>query len=136
MNYIVAHKHSQLIQKVMTSSTPPTPSNDHGFYEASIIVLNHYYKLHKKALAKGVLVSIGELMDSCPSFRDQVSGGRVGKVKLVTTRIRNELTPASVDRESTIRDWIANNSDVAVHDLSDKFLTGIAVAKAYLNKYR
>lgn len=136
MNYICIHKPSQLIQKVITSSTPPTPDNDHSFHEASIIVLNHFYKLHKKAIAKGVQVSVGELMHSCPSFHDQVSNGKQGKVQLVTTRIRNELTPTSVDRESSIQHWVNNNPDANHHDLSDKFLTGTLVAKAYLNKYR
>lgn len=136
MNYIVLNTQSQLIQKVIISSTPPTPDNDHSFHEASIIVLNHFYKLHKKTIAKGVQVSVGELTHSCPSFHDQASNGKQGKVQLLTTRYRNELTPTSVDRESTIRDWIKANPNADVHDLFDKFLTGILVAKAYLNKYR
>lgn len=88
MNYIVVHKPAQLIQKVITSSTTPTPSNDYSFYEASIIVLNHFYKLYKKAIAKGVHVSVGELMHSCPSFREKVSNGKQSKVQIVTTRYR------------------------------------------------
>lgn len=135
-NYIVVHKPTQLILKVIASSTPPTPDKNHSFHEASIVVLTHYYKLHKKALVKGVQVSIGELMHSCPSFHDQVSKGKQSKVQLVTARIRNELTPASVDRESSIQHWVNSNPDANYHDLSDKFLTGTLVAKAYLNKYR
>lgn len=88
MNYIVVHKPSQLIQKVITSSTPLTPSNDYSFYDVSIIVLNHFYKLHKKAIAKGIHVSVGELMASSPSFREQVSNGKQSKVQIVTTRYR------------------------------------------------
>lgn len=87
-NYVVVHKPSQLIMKVITTSKPPTPDDDHSFYPASIIVLNHYYKLHKKALAKGVQVSVGDLMASSPSFREQVSNGKQSKVQLVTTRYR------------------------------------------------
>ncbi|MER2096610.1 MAG: hypothetical protein ABS977_06830 [Pseudomonas qingdaonensis] len=138
-NYIVVHKPSQLILKIVTSSTPPTPDKNHSFHEASIIALNHYYKLHKRALTKGVQVSIGELMHSCPSFHDQVSKGKQSKVQLATTRIRKECeptTPSLIDRESTIREWVFNNPDVNHNDLSDKFLTGTLVAKAYLNKYR
>ena len=135
-NYIVVYKPSQLIQKVITSSTPPTPDNDYSFHEASIVILNHFYKLYKKALTKGVQVSVGELMHSCSSFHDQVSKGKQGKVKLVTTRIRNELTSTVVDRELSIQHWITANPSAGVHDLSDKFLTGTVVAKAYLNKYR
>lgn len=135
-NYIVVHKPTQLILKVIASSKPPTPDKNHSFHEASIVVLTHYYKLHKKALVKGVQVSIGELMHSCPSFHDQVSKGKQSKVQLVTARIRNELTPASIDRESSIKHWVNSNPDANYHDLSDKFLTGTLVAKAYLNKYR
>ena len=125
--------------KVITSSTPPTPDNDHSFHESSIIVLNHYYKLHKKALSKGVQVSVSDLMHSCPSFHDQVSKSKQGRVQLVTSRIRKECepTPPSPDeRQSTIRDWITSNPTADVDDLSSKFLTGTLVAKAYLDKYR
>jgi len=81
-------------------------------------------------------VSVGELMHSCPSFHNQVSKGKQSKVQLITTRMRNELTPTVVDRASTICDWIKAKPSAAPHDLSDKFLTGTVVAKAYLNKYR
>jgi hypothetical protein len=87
-NFIVIHKPSQLILKVITSSTVPKPDKDHSFHEASIIVLNHYYKLHKKALSKGVRVSVGDLMNSSPTFSEQVSNGKHSKVELVTTRYR------------------------------------------------
>jgi hypothetical protein len=87
-NFIAIHEPSQLILKVITSSSAPKSDKDHSFYEASIVVLNHYYKLHKKALSKGVQVSVGELMASSPSFREQVSNGKQSKVELVTTRYR------------------------------------------------
>lgn len=87
-NFIVVNKPSQLILKVITSSQAPTPDNDHSFYPASIVVLNRYYQLHKKALARGVQVSVGDLMDSSPSFKEQVSNGKESKVQLVTTRYR------------------------------------------------
>ena len=136
MNYICIHKPSQLIQKVITSSSAPKSDKDHSFYEASIVVLNHYYKLHKKALSKGVQVSVGDLMNSSPTFREQISGTKQSKVQLVNTRYRNESTPTFVDREATIKHWIEQNPNAGVHDLSDKFLTGTMVASAYLNKYR
>ena len=88
MNYICIHKPSQLIQKVITSSAVPKPDKDHSFHKASIIVLNHFYKLYKKALSKGVQVSVGELMASSPSFREQVSNGKQSKVQVVATRYR------------------------------------------------
>lgn len=138
-NYVCIHKPSQLIQKIITSSTQPTDDNDHSFHEVSVIVLNSYYALYKKALAKGVQVSVGDLMNSSPSFMNQISKGKQSKVQLVTTRIRNECvaTPPSADeRQLTIRDWIVGNRNAGIHDLSDKFLTGTVVASAYLNKYR
>lgn len=135
-NYIVVNKPSQLIKNVITSPTPPTPDSEHSFHEASIVVLTHYYKLIKKARLKGVLVSVGELMHSCPSFMEQISGNKQSKVMLVSARIRNELTPAVVERKSSIRDWITSNPDANHHDLSDQFLTGVVVANAYLSKYR
>ena len=88
MNYVVIHKQSQLVLKVITSPSPPKPDNDYSFYEASIIVLNHYYRLYNKALSKGVQVSVGELMASSPSFREQVSNGKQSKVQIVTARYR------------------------------------------------
>ena len=135
-NFILFNKRTQLIQTVITSPTQPAEDNEHGFYEVSIIVLNHYYKLVKKARLKGVLVNVGDLMNSCPSFMNQINGNKRSGAQLVTSRIRNELTPAVVDREPGIRDWITSNPDANHHDLSDQFLTGVVVANAYLSKYR
>ncbi|WNF54032.1 hypothetical protein [Pseudomonas sp. SG20052] len=139
-NYICIHEPSQLIQKIITSSTPPTADSNHSFHEVSVIVLNSYYALYKKALAKGVQVSVGELMNRSPSFMSQISKGKQSKVQLITTRIRKECVvaaPSAADeRQLTIRDWIVGNPDASAHDLSDKFLTGTFVASAYLNKYR
>lgn len=136
MNFIVVHKPSQLILKVITSPSPPNPDEYHSFHQASIVVLNRYYMLYKKSRLKGVLVTVGELMEACPSFREQISGTKQGTVKLIAIRYRKESKPAVVDRESSIKHWIEQNPDADVHDLSDKFLTGTLVATAYLNKYR
>lgn len=103
-NYICVHTPSQFILRVITCPTPPTPDDYHGFHEASIVVLNHYYALLKKARLKGELVSVGDLMDNCPSFKEQVSNGK-------------ESTTAVVDRVPTILDWIKANPDADVHDL-------------------
>lgn len=72
--YIVVHSPTQLITKVITTPQTPAPENDHTFHEVSIIVLNHYYALFKKALAQGVQVSVDELMNSSPTFMKQISG--------------------------------------------------------------
>jgi hypothetical protein len=131
------HLPSQLILKVITSPSQPTPDEYHAFHEASIIVLSRYYMLYKKSRLKWVLVTVGELMDACPSFREQLSNGKQSKTKLIQIRYRKEQTPPPPeDRESTIRDWITANAEADHHALSDKFCTGTLVAKAYLNKYR
>ena len=136
MNYLATHKPSQLILKVITSPSPPTPDEHHSFHEASIIILNHYYKLYTKARLKGLLVTVGELMDNCASFKEKVSNSKQGIAQLITIRYRKETTPAVVGRQSTIREWIEANPDADALDLSNKLLTGAVVARAYLNKYR
>lgn len=136
MNYLAIHKPSQLILKVITSPSQPTPDEHHSFHEASATTLNKFYKLVIKARRNGVQVTVGDLMDSCPSFKEQVSNGKQGKARLASIRYRKESTPTVVDRHKTICDWIKANADADAHDLSNKFLTGTVVAKAYLNKYR
>lgn len=135
-NYIVVNKPSQLILKVITTSHKPTPDEHHAFHPVSTTVLNRYYRLATKSRRNGVQVTVGELMTACPSFLEQINNGNQGKVQLVTTRFRKELTPTPVDRESSIKHWIANNQDGNHYDLSDVFNTGTVVAKAYLNQYR
>jgi predicted nucleic acid-binding OB-fold protein len=135
-NYLAIHKKSQLILKVITTSHTPTPDEHHEFHPVSTTVLNRYYKLATKSLRNGVQVTVGELMAACPSFMEQISKGEQGKVKLVTTRIRKELTPVPDDRLFSIQRWVINNPDGNNHDLSDAFNTGAVAAKAYLDKYR
>lgn len=136
MNYLAIHKPSQLILKVITSPSQPTPDEYHSFHEASTTTLNKFYKLVSKARRNGVQVTVGDLMGNCASFKEQVSNGKQGRAQLVTIRYRKESTPAVVDRQSTIHEWIEANPDADAHDLSNKFLTGVVVARAYLNKYR
>ncbi|TWC27605.1 MULTISPECIES: hypothetical protein [unclassified Pseudomonas] len=135
-NYLAIYKSSQLILNVITTSHTPTPDEHHEFHPVSTTVLNRYYRLATKAHRNGVQVTVGELMTACPSFMEQISKGKQGKVKLITTRIRKELTPVPDDRLFSIQHWIANNPDVNHHDLSDVFNTGAVAAKAYLDKYR
>ena len=65
------HKQSQLIQTVVTSSTPP-PENEHSFHEASSTVLDKYYKLLTKARRNGVCVNVGDLAAVSPSFLESL----------------------------------------------------------------
>jgi hypothetical protein len=72
-NYVVVHKPSQLILKVITSSKAPTPDHDHTFHAASTTVLDKYYKLVSKARRKGVLVNAGDLAAVSPSFFESLA---------------------------------------------------------------
>ena len=72
-NYVVVHKPSQLIMKVITTSKPPTPDDDHSFHMASSTVLDKYYKLVSKARRKGVLVNVGDLAAVSPSFLESLA---------------------------------------------------------------
>lgn len=67
-NFLVLHTPSQLIKTVITSSKTPTPDNEHTFHNASITVLDKYYKLKSKKSRNGTLVSSGELAAVSPSF--------------------------------------------------------------------
>ncbi len=67
-NFLVLHTPSQLIKTVITSSKTPTPDNEHTFHNASMRVLDRYYKLKSKANRNGTLVSAGELAAVSPSF--------------------------------------------------------------------
>ncbi|MNC78910.1 hypothetical protein D3C75_1312480 [compost metagenome] len=71
-NYIVLHTPSQLIKAVITSSKAPKPDNEHTFHNASITVLEKYYKLKSKKSRNGTLVSSGELAAVSPSFLDSL----------------------------------------------------------------
>ncbi|MDR6918722.1 hypothetical protein J2X66_005625 [Pseudomonas sp. 3296] len=68
MNYLVTHKPSQLILKVITTAHTPIPDRDHTFHPASVAVLDKFYKLATKARRKGVLVNVGDLANVSPSF--------------------------------------------------------------------
>lgn len=136
MNYLAIHKQSQLILKAITTSHKPTPDEHHEFHPVSTTVLSRYYKFATKSHRNGVQVAVGELMAACPSFMEQISKVKQGKIKLVATRIRKELTPVPDDRSFSIQRWIINNPDGNHHNLSDVFNTGAVAAKAYLDKYR
>ncbi|MNF99281.1 hypothetical protein D3C84_821740 [compost metagenome] len=55
---------------------------------------------------KGEKVSVGELMDSCTTFHDQVSNG-------------NPTPPPPEERPPMILDWIKANPNYDVNDLSE-----------------
>lgn len=72
MNYLVTHKPSQLILKVITTSQTPTSDELHMFHPVSTTVLNKYYKLAVKSRRNGVLVNVGDLAAVSPSFLESL----------------------------------------------------------------
>ena len=70
--FIVLHKQSQLIQTVVTSSTPPALDSAYSFHEASSTVLDKYYRLVTKARRNGVCVNVGDLAAVSPSFLESL----------------------------------------------------------------
>ncbi|VVO04805.1 hypothetical protein PS834_02967 [Pseudomonas fluorescens] len=76
MNYLVIHKPSQLILKVITTSQTPTPDELHMFHPASTTVLNKYYKLAAKSRRNGVLVNVGDLAAVSPSFLESLADSK------------------------------------------------------------
>lgn len=76
MNYLVTHKPSQLILKVITTSHTPTPDRDHGFHPASTTVLDKYYKLATKARRAGMLVNVGDLAAVSPSLLESLADSK------------------------------------------------------------
>lgn len=72
MNYLVSHKPSQLILKVITTSQTPMPDENHTFHPVSNTVLNKYYKLAVKSRRNGVLVNVGDLAAVSPSFLESL----------------------------------------------------------------
>lgn len=131
--YIVLHRGSNLIVNVTTQAEKPADSTAHRYIPASDRSLLQLLSMSRQS---PTLCDIGDLMSRSAYIADQVANGKVCKVQLMSTRIRDELTPAPTDRESTIRHWISVNPYADHYDLSDVFHTGTLVAKAYLNKYR
>ncbi|MCL5224573.1 hypothetical protein [Pseudomonas nunensis] len=133
--YIVLHRGSNLVINVTNQTEKPSDTVTHRFIPASDKSLKHLLLMSRRQ--NSTLVDIGDLMLRSGYIADQVSNGKVGKSKPVTTRHVNEReSTMPTDRESTIRHWVENNPDANHHDLSEVFFTGTLVAKAYLSRYR
>lgn len=132
--YIVLYRGSNLIINVTNQTENPTDTATHRYILANDKSLQHLLSMSRQCQT---LIDIGDLMLRSGFIADQVSNGKTGKVKPVTTRYVNERESAvPTDRESTIRHWIECNPNADHHDLSEVFFTGTLVAKAYLSRYR
>ena len=133
--YIVLHRGSNLVINVTNQTEQPADTVTHRYIPASDKSLKHLLLMSRRQ--NSTLIDIGDLMSRSGYIADQVSNGKVGKAKPVTTRYVNEReSTMPTDRESTIRHWVENNPDANHHDLSEVFFTGTLVAKAYLSRYR
>ncbi|VVP19511.1 hypothetical protein PS850_03800 [Pseudomonas fluorescens] len=67
-NYIVIDKESNLIIKVITSSTQPGPSTKYRAIRVSAAILAKYDKRARLKSRNGTLVDAGELASVSPAF--------------------------------------------------------------------
>lgn len=133
-SYIVLHRDSNLIINVTNQIDKPVDTTSHRYILANDKSLQRLLSMSRKSFTP---IDIGDLMVKSGFIADQVSNGKVGKAKPVTTRYVNEReSTLPTDRESTIRHWIECNPNANHHDLSEVFFTGTLVAKSYLSRYR
>lgn len=131
--FIAIHRDSNLIINVTAQVEKPADSATHRYIPANNKSLLQLLSMSSQS---PTLWDIGDLMSRSAYIADQVGNGKVGKAQLMSTRIRDEVTPTPTDRESTIRHWISVNPDANHHDLSEVFHTGTVVAKSYISRYR
>jgi hypothetical protein len=128
------HRGSNLVINVTNQTEQPTDTATHRHIPANDKSLTHLLSISRQ---NSTLIDIGDLMSRSGYIADQVSKGKTGKAKPVTTRYVNEReSTVPTDRESTIRHWIVNNPSADHHDLSEVFFTGSLVAKSYISRYR
>ena len=73
-NYIVIHKESNLIIKVIASSTRPWLSAKYRTIRVSDSILAKYYKRSRLQSRNGSLVDAGELANVSPAFLELLQG--------------------------------------------------------------
>lgn len=138
MNYLVIDTNSNLVVGLISSSTHPANSSRLRFYLANdravTVYLNHLSKYDH-------LPDIGDIQSRCKHLNSVMIDQRASKItgplaKPQTIRCRPEQPPTvQGDRETLIASWILANPSADAHALSDVFLCGIFVARAYLSKY-
>lgn len=135
MNFLVIHRHSNLIAAVVASSTIPRDNDEYRFIEATDAAMTKYRRLQEMA-GDNTDVDIGELMKLSPNIYDAIVNGKSGDARPIRQRLRAEATPKNPDREQEVREYIASHPQITVDALADHFLMGDAAARAYLQRYR
>ncbi|WP_323149393.1 hypothetical protein [Pseudomonas oryzihabitans] len=130
MQYFILHKNSNLITGFITSSVPPAKSKHYCFVPASEKIVDSYFKWLSKN--GDICPDLGDLALKSKYLNDQVNP-KGSELRTTVPRYTEDVAPSS--REATIASWIAQYPNTDEYALNDKFLCGITVARAYLNKY-
>lgn len=130
MQYFILHKNSNLIAGLISSSFPPAKSKHYRFIPASEKSVDNYFKWLSKN--GDICPDLGDLALKSKYLNDQVNP-KGSELRTTVPRYTEDVAPSS--REATIASWIAQYPNADEHALNDKFLCGVTVAKAYLNKY-
>lgn len=130
MQYFILHKQSNLVAGIITSSYTPAKSDHYRFIPASEKSVDSYFKWLSKN--GDICPDFGDLALKSKYLNDQVNP-KDSELRTTVPRYTEDVAPSS--REATIASWIAQYPNADEHALNDKFLCGVTVAKAYLNKY-
>ncbi|MGR6586024.1 hypothetical protein [Stutzerimonas sp. R75] len=139
MNYFVINKPSNLVLTVVSLKYSPADTKVEKFISASDRAIS---TLDKWMLNNpGLLIDVGDLMSRSEYTADCVVLSRSDKSQSPASvpqrhYYREEQVEKSLDRSTTVSNWIAHHPDADVHDLSEFFGMGLVAAKAYLVKYR
>lgn len=140
MNYFVLHSPSNLIVNLIASTYPPRDSEQYKFIKATDKVIVHYYKWLSNNPT--LCPDIGEIIARSKYLQDSFS---TGKAKAVSQNLNQRYREPSVvsvsyqdhaaEREQQVREFIVSHPEATALDVSDVFLCGMVVAKAYLLRY-
>ncbi|WP_158897019.1 MULTISPECIES: hypothetical protein [unclassified Pseudomonas] len=130
MQYFILHKNSNLIAGFIASSFSPAKSEHYRFIPASEKSVDSYFKWLSKN--GDICPDLGDLALKSKYLNDKVNP-KGSELRTTVPRYTEDVAPSS--REATIASWIAQYPNTDEHALNDKFLCGVTVARAYLNKY-
>ncbi len=114
MNYFIVHKGSNLIQTVISSSTPPKESKDLKSFPATDSMLNLYYSL-KKSLDV-TLVDIGSILKHS-----------LHKKELKSKRTLSDLTE---EKRIRLKLYIENNPNMTDTSIANVFHVSVDAVSA------
>ncbi|MDM9556284.1 hypothetical protein QU926_21965 [Pseudomonas asiatica] len=137
MNYLTIHRASNLVHRVIATSTTPTDTDAIRFIPANGRAVDAYYGWIKKN--PGLCPDLGEIAARSAAVLDFITGSRKGLAKPRTDNLNHryrEPSPAEpVDRAAVIAAFINENPGADAHDLHERFHCGAAAARAYLDRH-